>query len=116
MLDFFGFSDMQNDYEDRVVGRYEEGDVFVSTARVSDGKQPYETGVAHPEYNNDDIIIVEAYDDHAAALFGHGKWVKIMTAETLPDHLEDCQNSNIQQIASMLGDDTIFLRQSRNKM
>ena len=70
---------MLDDYEERMVGRFEKAGLLVSTARVSDGQQPYETAVGHPEYNEGKLVIVEAYPDRATALFGHGKWVKMMT-------------------------------------
>ncbi len=95
MFDFF--MDFGN-YSDRVVGRDDFDWGFVSTAKVSDGSQPIETAVQHPDYNDGKMVIVEAYDDEDAAKAGHTKWVKSMTAETIPDSLTDCANSEIQQV------------------
>ena len=79
-------------YDDRVVGRFddERSGLMVSTARVSDGRQPLETAVKHPEYNDDKMVIVEAYDDLESAIKGHDKWVVLMTAGPLPEQLTDC--------------------------
>ena len=49
-------------YESRSLGRYEEDNLFVSTALVTDSDDPYETAIAHPFYNEGTIVIVETYD------------------------------------------------------
>lgn len=54
-------SDMYN-YEDRCVALFDDGEgIRISTARCSDGSQPYETAIQHPDYNDGDYVIVEAY-------------------------------------------------------
>ena len=104
MFDFF--MDAFN-YDQRVVDRYEEGEVVVDTASVSDGSQPYETGICHPEYNDGDWVIVEAYDTKEEAQEGHIKWVYKMTDKNLPTRLTDCCNAGIAQL---FGDDLVFPR------
>jgi hypothetical protein len=99
------------DYEQRKISRYDKNGVLVDTARVSDGKQPYETGVEHPQYNNGNMIIVEGYDTIDAAKKGHDKWVKTITGEKLPDVLKDCCNAGIAQFGNCIGMETIFRRQ-----
>ena len=101
---------MLDDYEERMVGRFEKAGLLVSTARVSDGQQPYETAVGHPEYNEGKLVIVEAYPDRATALFGHGKWVKMMTDDNLPDSLKDCGNSAISSLGELVGITMVFPR------
>lgn len=109
MLGMFNFFQDCNNYEDRKVDRYEEGDLLISTAFVSDGIKPYETAIAHPSYNNGAFIIVEHYDIKEDAVEGHKKWVDIMTSEHLPDTLCDCKNA---MISNLLQDDLIFERGS----
>jgi hypothetical protein len=106
----FGFLPDFFNHEERQVARFEGEDSVIDTARVSDGQQPYETGIAHPEYNDGKWVIVEAYPDKATALFGHGKWVKLMTAGALPVSLEDCGNSEVSQVIETLGGEMIFPR------
>jgi len=88
---------------ERQVGRHIEGNLFVDTCQVSDSKQPYETAVAHPEYNKGDIVIVEMYDTPEQAYKGHEKWVKKMTKEKLPKHLKDVSTSGIASMGDMFG-------------
>lgn len=85
---------MANNYDDRKVGRFEEGRVLVSTAEVCDGDKPFETAVRHPEYNGGDYIIVEAYDTRTLAETGHAAWVERMTSDALPHSLTDCNNAS----------------------
>jgi len=106
----FNFMAMADDYEQRKVSRYEEGAVIIDTAMVTDGKQPFETAVAHPLYNNGKFIIVEAYDTKEDAQKGHDEWVKIMTEGELPESLQDCVNAGISQIGEVVGIQMIFPR------
>jgi hypothetical protein len=83
-------------YDSRKVGRFDGGNgLFISTARVSDGRQPYETAVRHPDYNEGSLVIVEAYDSMEEAKQGHDRWTDAMTREPLPDVLQDCRNAAI---------------------
>jgi hypothetical protein len=87
-------------YDDRCVGRWDskDGRRLVSTARVSDGRKPYETAFQHPDYNKGKMVIVEAYDSKESASAGHAKWVKIMTKGPLPKALTDCCNAGVAQL------------------
>lgn len=106
----FEFMSMFGNYESRKIGRYDSDDLSVSTARVNDGNQPFETGVMHPDYNDGKWIIVDAYDTAEEAKEGHEMWVKIMTSDELPDTLEDCNNSKIQQLCTAMGEKPTFKR------
>lgn len=92
MFEFF--QDIGN-YQARKVDCYNDERLLVSTARVWDGSQPYETAIEHPEYNEGKMIIVEVYDDRDAAQEGHDRWVSLMTGDALPEKIQDCQNSTI---------------------
>jgi hypothetical protein len=104
---------MMGNYENRVVDRYEGNGMVVDTAAVTDGKQPYETGLAHPEYNKGNYVIVEAYDTKEEAKKGHAKWVKKMTAKSLPKSLIDCQNAAISQLCAEMGAKMEFPREKQ---
>ncbi len=94
----FKFIDMIGNYESRVVARTDINYGFgISTAEVNDGEKPYETAIAHPEYNSGKLIIVEAYDTRDEAQAGHIKWKNVMTADLLPNELVDCCNSELQR-------------------
>lgn len=78
-----------DNYEERKVANYAEGELIVDTCAVSDSDQPYETGILHPSYNDGKWVIVELYNSVEEATAGHLRWVKIMTAKELPKVLED---------------------------
>lgn len=101
MNDFLGLlaiAGMAGNYEERKLGRYFKDGVFVSTAYVSDSDYPFETGVAHPDYNNHEVIVVESYTSKSEAFLGHKKWVKIMTAKKLPSTLLDVSTAKIRKM------------------
>lgn len=113
MLNFL--SDFGN-YQDRKVGRdnYEWG--FISTARVSNGRKPYETAVQHVEYNDGGMVIVECYDSKDEAALGHARWITTMTAEQLPETLVDCANAEIAQLCAAMDDgDGVFSTGAKRK-
>lgn len=88
-------------YDDRKVARYDASNLHISTAQVSDGRQPYETAIGHLAYVDEGKwIIVEAYDTRESALEGHNRWVQKMTEDKLPKALMEIANSHIQ---GMLG-------------
>lgn len=96
----FDFLKDSGNYESRCVAKSEYPWGFISTARVSDGKQPFETAIKHKKYNDGSMVIVAAYDTKEEAQKGHLYWIKIMTAGVLPEKLIDIANSHI---ASFLG-------------
>lgn len=110
----FGFLDMLTgpSYEHRKVGRWdnEAGDQMVSTAAVTDGREPYETAFMHPDYNDGKMVIVECYSTREAAEEGHARWVKTMTHGPLPNRLIDCANAEVAQFLNALGGRMIFPR------
>lgn len=99
----FDFMLMFEPYENRKVARFENGDLIISTARVTDTEHPFETGIAHPQYNRNHIIIVEEYDSLEDAKEGHERWVAFMTKGDLPDELIDVSSSHIKRVSEMLG-------------
>lgn len=101
LLDFL----MADDYESRKVARFEQGDLMVSTAKVIDSTFLYETAVAHPNYNDGEIVIVDNYDTLSDAKKGHERWVKIMTTEPLPERLKDVSGAGIASLLDLFSDD-----------
>jgi hypothetical protein len=86
----------------------------VDTCSVTDGSCPFETAVLHPEYNGGRWVIVEAYGTKEEAKVGHEKWIKIMTAKTLPESLIDCCNSEVSRLEQKFGGQMKFPRQLKN--
>ena len=111
----FNFIDMMGNYDSRMVDRHEEEDLLVSTCRVTDGQKPFETAVAHPEYNDGSMVVVEMYDTEGEAQIGHLNWVKTMTADDLPKELVDCCNAGVGQLAEAVGCDVVFPRKEQTK-
>jgi len=97
----------------RQVWRFEEGGVTVSTARVSDGDLPFETSVAHPQYNDGKWMVLEAYRTRDEARVGHHKWVATMTGPQLPERLEDCCNAPAAKLLKELGEKLEYPRKDR---
>ena len=112
MFDFF--MDVGN-YDARKVDRYEADGFFVDTCACSHGSKPFETAVEHPDYNDGEMVIVEAYDTKEEAQAGHAKWVKRMTADVLPEQLVDCQNAGLAGLLGATGDEMIYPRIQRQK-
>jgi hypothetical protein len=108
---FFGFNSMYDNYEQRAIDRYEAEGLIVDTAAVTDGKKPIETAIKCTRYDEQRFIVVEAYDTREEAQLGHDKWVKLMTAETLPDELVEIGNGAVVDFGiSMGGVKTVFKR------
>lgn len=107
MMSMFNMFNMMGNYEDRKVGRYDDetGEIMVSTAEVMDAPYPYETAVAHPQYNNGKIVIVASYDCLDAAKKGHARWVEVMTASDLPDELVDVSDIGLTSMMDDLDED-----------
>ena len=111
MMLFDFLKDMGN-YEERKVDRYdgEEG-LCIDTARVSDSKKPFETGIEHPSYNDGKWVIVETYDTKEAAETGHNIWVEKMTAEELPKELVDMSSAEVAELAfEVCGGSRVFVK------
>lgn len=95
-MGMFDFLLSIDDYEERRIGRHEYEHGFISTARVLDGQQPYETAVCDDRYRDGGgMVIVEAYDTQAEAAAGHAKWIEAMTEGDAPSELTDCANAEI---------------------
>ena len=108
----FRFSIM-DDYEKRKVGRFDspDGKIMVSTAIINDSVYLFETGIAHPLYNENKILIVENYDTKEKAQEGHERWVQIMTSpeKNLPTVLADIGGSEINRLIHELLDGEILI-------
>ena len=109
----FNFIPMLGNYDTRRVERHDDGDLIISTAYVTDGSHPYETAVAHPDYNEGSFVIVESYDSKEDAEQGHVRWIDTMTNEPLPDKLVDCANSGISQLALAVGCDEFYRQEEK---
>ena len=92
---------MQNNYEDRKVARYEDELQIIDTAKVTGSDRPFETAISNPLYNNGHWIVVEEYATKEAAKKGHDRWVKKMTAKRLPDQLVDVSTDWILKAAGI---------------
>jgi hypothetical protein len=107
------FADMMKlgPYSDRQVERYEEGDLLVSTALVTDLKPPYqyETAISHPAYDNGEIIPVDCYETIEEARVGHEKWLKLML-ENPPECLRYGSKCKLGDIMNNV-DEMIYKRQ-----
>lgn len=55
MLNLFS---MMGNYEERVVARFDSDEFSIDTALVTDRAQPYETAIAHKDFNNGERIIL----------------------------------------------------------
>ena len=108
----FEFMGMIGNYDDYKVSRWDSKDglKMVSTCSVNDGREPYETAVQHPAYNNGKMVIVECYSTKKDAVVGHDKWLKLMLENNLPNTLVDCANSKISQRLSELAGQMTFER------
>lgn len=93
---------MLGNYEERKVARYEKDGLMVSTAFVTDSRQPYETAICHPRYNDGEHIIVELYNDKESAQEGHDKWVNKMTSKKLPETLRDASSAEIAKVTDVV--------------
>ena len=77
-MGLFDFLVDVGNHAERKVDTYDKDDLFVDTCRISDSSQPFETAIAHPDYNDNKIVIVELYDTSEEAQQGHDKWVDKM--------------------------------------
>lgn len=110
LFDFL--NDLYN-YEDRQIDIFEKDNLIVDTCRVSDGKQPYETCISHPDYHSGKFIIVEVYDDADDAKEGHDKWVNIMIQDMLPDKLIDCCNTELGEFYKNISGEVVYQKENK---
>ena len=101
----FKFEEMQNNYEERKVERFEEGDLVIDTAAVNDSNYPYETAIKHPFYNEGKWVIVQTYNSKEEAIIGHKEWVVRMTSNALPHELTDVAENFASKLCDIFGDD-----------
>jgi len=98
MFNFFGMID---DYEQRKVGRYEEGSLLVSTCAVNNSEDPYETAVYSPLYNSGEAVIVAIYATKAEAEIGHAKWAALMI-DSPPDKLVEVSRTGVSLLKDLV--------------
>lgn len=94
----FEFLYDQFNYAERAVDRFEDDGLIIDTCQVSDGENPYETGILCTDYHESDWIIVEAYATKELAQKGHDLWVQKMTSKNPPETLIDCNNAKLSKI------------------
>lgn len=101
----FEFLAMAGNYEDRKVANDEDIDGgSVDTCAVTDSSKPFETAIQHPRYHDGMWIIVELYNDRAAAEDGHRRWVETLRGR--PTELRDVNESALEGFANALGGTT----------
>lgn len=105
-----GLFGMMGNYESRCVDRYQDDDngIAISTAVVTDSSKPYETAVAHPQYNDGKWIVVELYDTKKEAQTGHDKWTKIMTSSKLPTQISAAGDCIFAQLVKTIDGEQIY--------
>lgn len=93
-----------NNYESRKVARdeFNNATVIFSTCFVSDGLKPYETAMLNSEYH-DKFFVLENYATKEEALAGHTRWIEKYAANTLPETIEECVNSEQTVLMQELG-------------
>ena len=107
-MDMFGFG-MVGSYKERVVANTElDNGAVIDTARVTDSHEPFETGITHPDYNDNRWIIVELYPDRLTAEAGHVKWCEVM--KSLPDALEDVSTAWAASMLTALDGPQVYTR------
>ena len=87
----FGIVTMCDNYEERKVENTQNDKFILDTARVTDRNWIYETAVKHKDFNYNDWIVLESYDDVESAKEGHSKWLRFLDSdnyETLHDIYE----------------------------
>lgn len=104
-MGMFDFLLMADNYEQRKVARFDADWGFISTAYVNDAARPYETAVEHRQYNDGKMVIVAAYDTKEEAQAGHNHWVRVMTADTLPDRLVDRGEAELAELVDVFRGD-----------
>lgn len=109
ITNIFGFLSDAGNHSERLIDSFKgKDDLAVDTCAVSDSAQPYETGIKHQAYNNGDWVIVELYDTKKEAQAGHDKWVKVMTADLLPDRLVDVSSCGITELLDIFDENSNF--------
>ena len=104
-MGMFKFLEMTDNYEERKIDNTKIGECIIDTCSVNDSTEPYETGVAHPLYDDGEYVIVELYATKELAKKGHKKWVKIMSSKELPKELKDVSTSEIALMWADMDDD-----------
>ena len=82
-----------------LIAKYDSsgGNLRVSTVINSDSNKPYETAIAHTNYNHGNWIVVEEYDTKEQAKEGHERWILRMSSSPLPEVLIEvstCEERN----------------------
>jgi hypothetical protein len=83
-------------YKDRKVDRFEhtDGISFISTAKVTDSRDPYETGICYKPWGQR-VIVVQTYSSIEDAKIGHQRYVELMLSSQLPKEPPTDAGTNI---------------------
>jgi hypothetical protein len=104
MSDLFSFLNMIGTHEQRVVGNTKINSAVIDTCASPDSSDPYETGITHPNFNDNNWVIVEQYANKNDAAIGHKKWVDLFTG-SLPDTLKDVSTCTLAEFGKQIGID-----------
>ena len=100
-------------FEERCVDRYEDGDLLISTVTTRDRGQLFETAVRHPQYCNNEWVIVQEYNTKEEAQVGHDEWVEKMTQDELPKELMDMSTCKIAELCFGVGAKSRIIKRER---
>lgn len=100
-MDIFGILTMKDNYDLRVVKNTERSTFILDTALVTDRVLPYETAVAHKDFNDGQWIVLEWSKTKEDAEKAHDKWLAkldagvdslldIYTCERFEREVEEC--------------------------
>jgi len=109
-MGLFDFFDMADNYKERKVANYSKDGIVIDTCAVSDSDKPFETGVAHPQYNDGDWVIVQLYNTKKEAKKGHDKWADIMVNNP-PQQLKDVSTCAIANMLKDADESLVYKRQ-----
>jgi len=80
MDNLFGILTMSDNYKSRVVKNTKRNTFTLDTVRVADRELPYETAVAHKDFNDGDWIVLEWSETKEDAERTHDKWLAKLDA------------------------------------
>ena len=67
----------------------DEGGLYIGELSISEREEAVKFAVQHLDCNDNEMVIVEAYDIIEEAEAGHDRWVKTMSSEALPNGGDD---------------------------
>ena len=88
-------------YENRKISRHDDDNGFVSTCRVDDSDDPFETAINHKKFGSK-TVVVETYTELELAKKGHKRWVDTYL-NNLPETIYDVGTSPFSKICNLFG-------------